>query len=350
MDFNKIRNYTFLSILGLVTVLFFWILEPFIYPLFWAAVIAALFFPLYKRLNGFFKRPNITSSLSIIIIIIIITIPLVSLSLLLFKESVGLYERLGANQALIRENISRIADFIHHNSITAKLQIDDQVLTDRINDLSASITTIIFQWLKNLTQNSFEFLVMFIVMLYALFFLMRDGEKLLKKLMQVSPIGSKYEIMLYKKFTETASATIKGTILVGGLQGAMGGIMFAIAGIDSALIWGIFMVFFSIIPGVGSLIIWFPAAIFLISTGSIWQGIFIIFTGTFVIGTIDNLLRPLFVGKDSEMHPLLILLSTLGGIALFGLSGFLMGPIIAALFVSFWEIYEEFYHKELSKN
>jgi predicted PurR-regulated permease PerM len=168
--------------------------------------------------------------------------------------------------------------------------------------------------------------------------------------MQVSPIGSKYEIMLYKKFTETASATIKGTILVGGIQGAIGGIMFAIAGIDSALIWGIFMVFFSIIPGVGPLIIWFPAAIFLILTGSIWQGIFIILVGTFVIGTIDNLLRPLFVGKDSEMHPLLILLSTLGGIALFGLSGFLMGPIIAALFVSFWEIYEEFYHKELSKN
>jgi predicted PurR-regulated permease PerM len=350
MDFNHIRNYIFLGILFLVTVIFCLILQPFIYPIFWAAVIAALFNPVYKRLNSFFKHPNLSSSLSILLVVIIILLPITILGLLLFRESFNLYERLSTNQQQIRENILHLAETIKHNSVTARLQIDESFLTDKIGEVTQDISVFMFKEIKDFTQNSLTFLVMFVIMLYALFFFIRDGEKLLKKIMHLSPIGKKYEVMLYEKFTETASATIKGTIFVGGLQGTIGGIMLALVGIKSALICGIFMIFFSIIPGIGSAIIWFPAALFLIFTGHVWAGIFVILFGTFFIGTIDNLLRPILVGKDAEMHPLLILLSTLGGIGLFGVSGFLMGPIIAALFVSFWKIYEEFYHKELLKN
>ena len=148
---------------------------------------------------------------------------------------------------------------------------------------------------------------------------------------------------LYQRFTSTARAIIKGTLIVGLIQGTMGGILFWALGINSAIVWGVIMILAAMIPGIGCAIIWAPAALIMLATGHVWEGIVLIAVGSLVISSIDNILRPLLVGKDTQMHPLLIFLSTLGGIAVFGVSGFVIGPIITALLSTLWEIYEKHY-------
>jgi len=191
---------------------------------------------------------------------------------------------------------------------------------------------------------------MLFIMFYTLFFFLRDGKKILEHLMHLSPLGNKYETMLYEKFTSTSRATLKGTFLVGCVQGTLGGLLFLAVGIPGALIWGLMMVALSIVPAVGCSIIWLPTGIIMLLMGNIWQGITILLFGTLVISNIDNLIRPPLVGKDIQMHPLLVLFSTLGGIFIFGISGFIIGPVIAALFTSVISIYDHYYRNELSNN
>lgn len=350
MDFNKIRNYLFLGALLLVTLLFLSLLKIFAYPIFWAAIIAAISYPFYNRLRKLIKNTTLSVSLVLLIITFIVVIPLSILGTLLVKESIDLYDTFSSNRENINTSIQQTFDGVRNNPYIAKLHIDEAMLSSRISEYSGTALTYVFNFIKNFTQNSFEFVIMFIIMLYALFFFIRDGEVMLKKLMYICPLGDKYEIMLYERFTSTVRATLKGTVILGIIQGTLGGIMFYIAGIPGALLWGVIMTLLSIIPGVGPAIVWVPAAIILFLLGDVWQAIMIVAVGTLIIGTIDNLLRPWLVGKDIQMHELLIFFSTLGGIAIFGISGFIIGPIIASLFVSFWQIYEHYYRAELSHN
>ena len=156
--------------------------------------------------------------------------------------------------------------------------------------------------------------------------------------------------MLYEKFRSTARATLKGTFIVGGVQGIIGGILFWATGIEGALIWCIIMIALSAIPAVGPSIVWFPAGVIMLALGNFWQGITILLVGLLVISTIDNFIRPKLVGKDIQMHPLLVLFATLGGIFLFGISGFVIGPVIASLFIAVMAIYDHHYRNELQNN
>lgn len=350
MDFDKIRNYVFLGTLAFVTVLFFSLLKVFAYPIFWAAVIAAMAYPLYQKLNSFFRHPNIASLVTLTIVTVIILIPLTTVGTLLVKESINLYNSINTSDSSINQTIQEAITFFKNSSFAKTLQINQPFLSDKISEFAKTGLSAVFTSLTNLTQNSVTFIAMFVLMLYTLFFFLRDGEKILQKLIRIFPLGDKYEILLYKKFTSTANAAIKGTIVIGSVQGTLGAIIFTIAGIQGAILWGIVMAFFSIIPGAGSSIIWLPAALIMFLTGNIWQGIMILIVGALLISTIDNFLRPVLVGKDIQMHPVIILFSTLGGIAIFGISGFVIGPVIASLFLAFWEIYEAYYRRELTSN
>ncbi len=350
MDFNKIKNFLFLGLLLLVTLLFFSILKPFAFPLFWAAVIATLFYPLFKKINSLFKRPNLSAAVSLLIIMLSILLPLTFLGTLLVKESVNLYGTVNDNRGQINQSLQSFVSFLRNNQLTSKISFDEKVVSEKIADVSNSVVTFIFNTATSITQNSLTVIGLFILMLYALFFFLRDGETLLKKLMYLCPLGDRYELLLYKKFTSTALATIKGVLIIGSIQGLIGGLAFAFAGVQGALIWGILMAFFSITPGIGCAIVWVPASLILFITGDITGGLVVAGVGLLVISTIDNVLRPIIVGKNLQMHPLLILFSTFGGIVVFGASGVVIGPIIAALFLAFWEIYEQYYQTELSHN
>ena len=170
---------------------------------------------------------------------------------------------------------------------------------------------------------------------------------MLKSLMHICPLGDENEALLYEKFTKTASATLKGTVVVGLIQGVIGSILFWATGIQGSVVWGLVMAAASILPPFGTGIIWLPAGIFMLVSGNIIAGIIILATGILVIGTIDNFLRPILVGKSTKMHPVLVLLSTLGGLISFGITGIIIGPIITSIFLSFWEIYEHLFKKQL---
>lgn len=350
MEIPKVRNYLFLFGVILVTGLFLMVVWPFLYPIFWAAVIASLTYPIYKRILTRIKRPNLSALLTIFLVTIVILLPLSIIATLLVRESISILSALNDNQGQLRELISNIDNFLHTNSYLARLNIDNTVITQRINDLSSGLLTFVYESAKSITQNSLRFVGLFVLMVYTLFFFLRDGKKFLEEIVHLIPLSDKYEKMLFDKFTATTTATIKGTLLLGGLQGILSGILFALTGIPSPLVLGLLTTLFAIIPAAGSFVVWFPVAVVMIATGHLIKGLIILACGIFIIGVIDNLLRPMIVGKDLRMHPVIVLFSTLGGVVVFGISGFVIGPVIASLFQSFWEIYEQYYGKELDKN
>jgi predicted PurR-regulated permease PerM len=167
--------------------------------------------------------------------------------------------------------------------------------------------------------------------------------------MYLSPLRDEHEKRLSQKFVSMTKATLKGTVVVGTIQGILGGIMFAIAGVPSFVMWGVIMVIFSIIPAIGSGIVWAPAGIIMLISGNVWQGFFILAFGGFFISFIDNIIRPKLVGGDTEMHPLLVFFATLGGLMAFGIIGFVIGPVIMALFLTLWDIYGSEFKVQLNK-
>ena len=187
-------------------------------------------------------------------------------------------------------------------------------------------------------------------MIYTLYYFFKDGGRILKRLRHISPLGDDYEVLLFDRFTSTARATLKGSFIIGGIQGILGGILFTITGIQGALIWGVIMAIFSMIPSVGSFLVWLPDGLIMLLTGHLWQGLTILLVGGLVISLVDNVLRPPMVGKDIQMHPLLILFSTLGGISVFGISCVIIGPVISSLFMAVISIYDYYYQPELENN
>ncbi len=343
---NKDRNIPFFFILGLVTILFLYLLKPFFFPIFWAAVIAGVFRPLYGRINEKLNRPNLSTAILFLLIALIILLPAGIVGTLAFNESLRLYAALAPDTRHMDRNFQHLINTIAGNPIAHLFHINKALLIAKTTEVAQGITSYIFVHLTDLTQNTLGLLVKFAIMLYTLFFFVRDGDRFLRMAMKVIPLGMGREKFLYKRFIVTARSTLKVTLIIGGIQGALGGIVFFITDVEGALIWGLLMILTAIVPVVGCSIIWAPAGILMLLTGHIWEGVLILAVGFLVISTVDNLLRPILIGKDVEMHPLLIFLSTLGGIILFGFSGFVIGPVITSLLIAIWEMFEEFYRKE----
>lgn len=349
MNFSRFKSLTFFVALILVSSVLIYILRPFLYPILWAAIIAGIFYPTYSKIKSKLNNANISSLITIVLVFIIIIIPVTLLSGLIVKESVDIYTSLTNNQGSIVSTSKNVIHWIQNNPLTDRLNLDEQEVTTKLVEVAKTVTDFILVGAKNLTQNSLTFLIMFIIMFYTLFFFLKDGEKLLKRLAHISPLGEKHEIMMYKRFTSTTRAVLKGSLIVGAIQGFLSGLLFYFTGIEGALIWGVITMLFAVIPGFGSYVIWLPAALIMFVLGNNWQGFAIVIVGLF-ISSVDNLIRPVLVGKDTEMHPLLILFSTLGGILLFGISGFVIGPVVAALFLSLWEMYEQYYQQDLDND
>ena len=342
----KESHIPFFVILGIVTILFLYLLQPFFFPIFWAAVIAGVFRPLYIRINGKLNRPNLSTAILFLLIALIILLPAGIVGTLVFNESVQIYEKLSPDTKHMDRSIQRLINSIADNSLARLFHINKAMLIAKTTEVAQGITNYIFVHLTELTQNTLGLLVKFAIMLYTLFFFVRDGERFLRMVMKILPLGMGREKLLYERFIVTARSTLKVTLIIGGIQGTLGGIVFLVTDVEGALIWGLLMILMAIVPLVGCSIIWAPAGILMLLTGHIWEGILILAVGVLVISTVDNLLRPILIGQDVEMHPLLIFLSTLGGIILFGFSGFVIGPVITSLLIAIWEMYEEFYRKE----
>lgn len=348
VQFSTMRSFFFFGLIGVLSIGLLYLFKPFFYPIFWAAVIAIMFYPWYRGLNKYVRSPGLNSILMLLIVLAVLIIPLTLLSLLLVNETINLYTSVSENVS--QENVDGVTDWIQRTALAPYLDTIRSEWTNYAANATKSISTYFFNSIKSVTQNSLRFFFMFFIMLYTLFYFFKDGHRMLKRLMHLSPLGDKYEAMLFEKFTSTTRATLKSTFIVGGIQGLLGGLLFWFTGVEGALVWGVIMTALSIIPAIGSFIIWFPAGIILIALGSMWQGVTILLVGGIVISNIDNFLRPALVGKDIQIHPLIVLFSTLGGIFLFGISGFIIGPIIAALYLAIISIYNHYYQHELDHN
>jgi predicted PurR-regulated permease PerM len=232
-----------------------------------------------------------------------------------------------------------VTAYLQHLPFYEQLLPYREVILEKAGQLVGSISKWIANGLSSATLGTANFLFMTFVFLYTMYFLQMDGPKLIRKILYYLPLGSDDENLMLDKFTSVTRATLKGSLLIGLLQGGLAGIAFAVAGIDNAVFWGTLMAVLSIIPSVGSALVWAPACVILILQGSVGAGVGLLVFCALVVGSLDNLLRPILVGKDTRMHELMIFFGTLGGIMMFGISGIFIGPLIASLFVTIWELY-----------
>ncbi|MEQ9564772.1 MAG: AI-2E family transporter, partial [Pseudomonadales bacterium] len=220
-----------------------------------------------------------------------------------------------------------------------RLNLDMGDLQNQLSDAAMGATGYIAQNAFVLGQGTLGFFISLALMLYVAFFMLRDGDKLVQMLIRALPLGNEREHLLFAKFAEVVRATVKGNLLVAIIQGSLGGLIFWVLGINGALLWGVVMTLLSLIPVVGAGLIWAPVAIYLFAVGDLTESLILTAFGAGVIGLIDNLLRPILVGRDTKLPDYIVLLSTLGGFALFGINGFVLGPLVAALFIAFWQIF-----------
>jgi predicted PurR-regulated permease PerM len=350
MNQYSLQQKFFLLILAVVTLGFIWILLPYAGAVFWGVVLAILFAPLYRRLlRATGQRPNSAALIALLSILVMVIFPLSLVGASLLKEAAGIYELINSGQLNFGAYFQQIIHALPEWLITLLERFDLTNLAslqEKLADGAAQVSQTVAKHALNIGLNTFDFLVGLTVMLYLLFFLLRDGQALAARIRQAIPLSRKYKQRLFNNFTTVIRATVKGNILVAAVQGALGGLIFWFLKVEGALLWGVLMAFLSLLPAVGAAIVWAPVAVYFLVTGAIWQGIVLIAFGVFVIGLVDNILRPILVGKDTKMPDYVVLLSTLGGMALFGINGFVIGPVIAALFIAAWDLFasaEEFH-------
>lgn len=349
MNITKVQKTLFLWLLLAITVMFVWLITPFLQPIFWAAVLAVVFFPVQQWwLRATKDHKGVSAMLSLITIFIIVLIPLYFIVQAIIHESISLYSTVShtvhGGGISIEEQLRPITQYLD-----TQFGITPTQTVSKAQEMVQAFGSFITAKAVDFGQDVFAFGIQFFVMLYILYYFLKEGSGLVNKLIHVLPLGDARERKLLRKLTTTTRATIKGTLIIGVIQGVLGGLLFAVVGINNPVLWGAVMTVLSIIPALGTGIVWGPAGILLLIGGHLWQGILVIAVGTVIIGLVDNLLRPILVGKDTEMPDALVLLSTLGGLSLMGISGFVIGPVIAAFFLSVWQMFEEEHRKELEE-
>jgi predicted PurR-regulated permease PerM len=256
------------------------------------------------------------------------------------NEGIGLYDKLQSGEINPAQYIEKLHNsFPRLQSLLGRFGMDiNHLKADAINAAMAG-GKFLAQNTFSIGQNAFEFIVNLALMLYITFFMLRDGNKLLDLMMRALPLEDSRERMLFSLFAEVTRATIKGNIVIAIMQGTVGGITLALLDVHGALLWGVSMAFASLIPSIGSALVWVPISVYLFAIGETTSAVILIGIGAGVIGILDNILRPVLVGRDTKLPDYLVLLSTLGGIALFGINGFVIGPLVAAVFLAFWGIF-----------
>lgn len=340
---SALEDKTFLLLLLLVSLAFFWVLWPFYGAVFWGAIFALMFSPIFLRLlKKMPKRRTFAALLTVSIILVLVILPVGFISALLAQEAASVYQRVESGDLSFSRYFQQIFDALPAwtTGLLERLGLNNMGLIQaRISDSLVKGSRFIATQALGIGQNAFDFFVSFFIMLYLLFFFLRDGAALSGHVREAIPMEADIKRNIFSKFTTVIRATVRGNIVVAMLQGALGGLIFWFLGIHAPVLWGTLMAFLSLLPAVGAALVWIPVAIYFLATGAIWQGILLIAFGVLVIGLVDNILRPVLVGKDTKMPDYMVLVSTIGGMSLFGLNGFVIGPVIAAMFMAAWDIF-----------
>jgi predicted PurR-regulated permease PerM len=333
----------FLALVCAITIAFFWLIHDLLQPIFWAIALGIVVYPLHTRIaRRLAPRESLAAAISVAVVVIVVVLPLLGVVAAVTSEATGLYTRLNAGGLGLEDLFARAtARLPQLGVLLRKFGIDAARFQALLSGAAVEASQFVASRALAIGQDTVRVLVFFFLMLYLLFFFLRGGQQLLEGLVRALPLGDERERHLLQRFTEVSRATIKGTLVVGAVQGTIGGIAFALLGVGAPVLWGTVMALLSIVPAVGTALVWLPAAIVLLASDQVVAGVVLILIGVFGIGMVDNLLRPILVGRDTRMPDYLILLSTLGGLAGFGLAGVVIGPIIAAFFVSVWHMAQQ---------
>ncbi len=350
MNTPQLQRIVFLLLLAGVTIGFLWVLAPFFGAVFWAVVLALLFNPLFQRLRKRLRgRANLAALLTLAICLVIVILPMIMVSASLVDDVTAFVQRMRAGEVNLRSYFQQVMAALP-GWVTEWLNrlgfFNLESLVDKISSGLLQGGQLVATRALAIGQNTFQFLVQFAVMLYLLFFLLRDGVALSQLVRESVPLARGHTHYLLNKFATVVRATVKGNVVVAVVQGALGGLALWVLGINGAVFWGVVMAFLSLLPAVGAALVWAPVAIYLLATGAIWKGVALTAWGVLVIGLSDNVLRPLLVGKDTKLPDYIVLVSTIGGMSLFGINGFVIGPTIAAMFMAFWALFSHQEHDD----
>lgn len=339
---RQLRQNIFILLVILVSLAFFFLVKGFLLAIFWALVLAIVFRNTYRKLRIRYrgKKDGWAAFLTTSLILSVVIIPIVLVSVALINQSLSLYEQIKSGNLNLDEMIDKFIAYLP-SEIEEYLGVMGPSMEDvktAFKNFGLKTTDVIANKAWTSTQNAINFFAQFFLMLYMLYFFLKDGDAIGKAIVNNIPMGNRRERKLLRRFVSVTKATLRGTLIVAIVQGTMGGILFWAVGIKSAVFWGVMMTLLSLLPIGGSALIWIPAAALLLIDGEVVRGIAVILVGSLVIGLVDNILRPRLVGRDTKMPDYLVLLSTLGGIGGYGLSGFILGPVIAALFITCWEM------------
>ncbi|WBU47379.1 AI-2E family transporter [Kosakonia pseudosacchari] len=338
----KSNNFFFIILLLLVSLAFFSLIQPYYSAIIWAVILALIFYPLRMRLSTLLGgRNGVASLITVLLICVIVFIPLMMVLSSIAVEVNSLYQRLQNNGTdlpqLLSNGIAHLPEWAK-NSLRENDFDSVASIREKLSGVALSVGRYLAGSAVLIGKGTLGITVGFCLMVYLLFFLLKDGAELVRKIYAVMPLSATIKRRLFLKFAGVARATVKGTLVVAIVQGALGGIGFWFAGFNGSLLWATLMAFLSLIPAVGTAIVWIPAVIFLYSTGELITATVLTLYFVIVVGLADNILRPLLVGKDTRMPDYLILLTTLGGLQFFGINGFVLGPMIAALFITSWNL------------
>ena len=330
----------------LVAYAFYLIWRPFFIPLSWAAIFGILFFPLNRRLQRTISSQGLSALIMTLLVIVILVVPLTILSILLVAEVVSTYELI---QSWFRSGVyKQMLSYFDQPFFQNLLRRADDVIDLGSIDLSSIVSSVMqrlssfaVSQLSDIVQNFSRFLFSFILMIFTLFYLFKDGEKIVGFLRSLIPLPPQRREEITSQFTEVITATVLGDLVVAALQGLLGGIAFWILGLPSPVFWGSLMAFLSILPVVGAPIVYVPAAVILLIQNQYVKGVILLIWGSVIVSQIDNFLRPILISGRTKLHTLVLFFSILGGIYIYGFLGIIMGPVIASLLLAILRIYRE---------
>ncbi|MDL5034893.1 AI-2E family transporter [Comamonas resistens] len=350
MPLLPLHKRSFILLLIAVTTAFIWVLSEYSLAIFWGVAFAIVFSPFHKRVVARMpNKPTLAAILTLLLSLFVVILPMVLISLSLVKETSTIYERINSGNTSVGSYLQQIFNALPSwlTPWLEKLHLGTlEEMQSKLSNIALQASKLAASKAVGLGQNTLGFVVGFGVMLYLMFFLLRDGKSLTERIWRSTPLAPEHKRELAIKFTTVIRATVKGNLAVAAAQGALGGLIFWILGIQGPVLWAVVMAFLSLLPAVGAGLVWGPVAIYFLATGDTTKGLVLAAYGTLVIGFVDNMLRPLLVGKDTKMPDYIVLISTLGGMAVFGLTGFVLGPAIAALFMATWDMFAEIQQQE----
>jgi len=340
---SALENRFFLLLLLVVSLAFVWVLWPFFGAAFWGAIFALMFTPLFLRLlKAMPGRRTLAALTTLIIILVLVILPLGLIVASLVQEATAVYQRMQSGEFSVSIYFQQVYSALPAWAVSVLDRFglsSTGVIQERVSASLSKGSQFLATQALNIGQNAFNFIISFFVMLYLVFFLLRDGGALARRIRDAVPLESGIKRELSGKFVTVIRATVKGNVVVAMLQGALGGLIFWMLGIHAPVLWGTLMAFLSLLPAVGAALVWGPVAIYFLATGDLGKALVLTAFGVLVIGLVDNILRPLLVGKDTKMPDYVVLVSTIGGMAIFGLNGFVIGPVVAAMFMAGWDLF-----------